>query len=58
LPYTNARFYKQLYKSTLKNAQFGGVGEVLDVQVKTSYEVEINGKDVIFDKHVNFLKFE
>jgi len=46
------------YIKAQKNTQFGGVGEVLDGQVKTSYEVEINGKDVIFDKHVNFVKFK
>jgi uncharacterized protein YceK len=41
-----------------KSAKFGDVGKVLDAQGKTSYEVEINGKDVIFDENGNFVKEE
>jgi len=41
-----------------KHAKFGDVGKVLDEQGRTSYEVEINGKDKIFDSNGNFLKSE
>ena len=41
-----------------KNAKFGDVGKVLNAQEKTSYEVEINRKDVIFDEDGNFVKEE
>ncbi|MEO9209894.1 MAG: PepSY-like domain-containing protein [Ginsengibacter sp.] len=49
LPYIKAHY---------KKAKFGDVGKVLDAQGKTSYEVEINGKDVIFDENGNFVKSE
>ena len=45
-------------KAHYKNAKFGDVGKVLDAQGKTSYEVEINRKDVIFDENGNFVKEE
>ena len=45
-------------KDHYKNAKFGDVGKVLDAQGKTSYEVEINRKDVIFDENGNFVKEE
>lgn len=45
-------------KEHFKNAKFGDVGKVLDAQGKTSYEVEINGKDKIFDSKGNFVKSE
>ena len=45
-------------KEHYKNPRFGDVGKVLDAQGKTSYEVEINRKDVIFDENVNFVKDE
>lgn len=39
-----------------KTSRFGDVGKVLDAHGKTSYEVEIHGKDVIFDENGNFVK--
>ncbi|MDE3185132.1 MAG: hypothetical protein KGM16_17110 [Bacteroidota bacterium] len=39
-----------------KTAKFGDVAKVLDVKGKTSYIVEINRKDVIFDTDENFVK--
>jgi hypothetical protein len=54
LPQSTNSYIKQHYKT----AKFGDVGKVLDAQGKTSYEVEINGKDVIFDKTGNFVKSE
>ena len=45
-------------KDHYKNAKFGDVGKVLDDQGKTSYEVEINRKDVIFDENGKFVKEE
>jgi hypothetical protein len=45
-------------KAHYKNAKFGDVGKVLDAQGKTSYEVEINRKDVIFDENGRFVKEE
>jgi hypothetical protein len=45
-------------KTHYKKAKFGDVGRVLDAKGVTSYEVEINGKDVIFDKDGNFVKTE
>ena len=41
-----------------KSPKFGDVGKVLDAQGKTSYEVEINRNDVIFDENGNFVKGE
>lgn len=49
---------KDHIKAHYKNAKFGDVGKVLDAQGKTSYEVEINRKDVIFDENGNFVKEE
>ncbi|MEO7835349.1 MAG: PepSY-like domain-containing protein [Ginsengibacter sp.] len=54
LPKTVHSYIKEHYK----NAKFGDVGKVLDAQGKTSYEVEINRKDVIFDENGNFVKEE
>ena len=54
LPKSADSYIKEHYK----NAKFGDVGKVLDAQGKTSYEVEINGKDVIFDANGNFVKSE
>ncbi|MEO6707173.1 MAG: PepSY-like domain-containing protein [Ginsengibacter sp.] len=41
-----------------KKAKWGDIGKVLDANGKTSYEVEINKKDVIFDEKGNFIKEE
>ncbi|MDE3185129.1 MAG: PepSY-like domain-containing protein [Bacteroidota bacterium] len=54
LPKSAASYIKEHYKS----AKFGDVGKVLDARGKTSYEVEINGKDKIFDANGNFVKSE
>ena len=54
LPKTAQSYIKEHYKK----AKFGDVGKVLDAQDKTSYEVEINRKDVIFDENGNFVKEE
>ncbi|HSN08019.1 MAG TPA: hypothetical protein VLS85_03220 [Hanamia sp.] len=54
LPKSANSYIKEHYKQ----AKFGDVGKVLDAQGKTSYEVEINGKDKIFDANGNFVKSE
>ncbi len=54
LPQTTRSYVKEHYKT----GKFGDVGRVLDAQGKTSYEVEINRKDVIFDQNGNFVKEE
>lgn len=54
LPKSANSYIKEHYKS----AKFGDVGKVLDAKGKTSYEVEINRKDVIFDENGNFVKEE
>lgn len=54
LPKTTMEYIKAHYK----NARFGDVGKVLDASGKNFYEVEINGKDIIFDSHGNFLREE
>ena len=54
LPKSAVSYLKQHYN----HAKFGDVGKVLDAQGKTSYEVEINGKDKIFDANGNFVKSE
>jgi hypothetical protein len=54
LPQSANNYINQHYKK----AQFGDVGKVLDAQGKTSYEVEINGKALIFDANGNFVKTE
>lgn len=41
-----------------KSSKFGDIGKVNDAKGKTSYEVEINDKDVIFDENGNFIKEE
>lgn len=45
-------------KSHYKTSRFGDIGKVLDAKGMTSYEVEINRKDVIFDDKGNFVKVE
>lgn len=54
LPQAANSYIKQHYKT----AHFGDVGKVWDAQGKTSYEVEINRKDVVFDQNGNFVKSE
>jgi hypothetical protein len=54
LPKTADSYIKEHYK----HAKFGDVGKVLDARGKTSFEVEINGKDRIFDANGNFVKSE
>ena len=54
LPKSADSYIKEHYK----NARLGDVGKVLDARGKTSYEVEINGKDKIFDANGNFVKSE
>jgi len=54
LPKGITTYAKEHYKTT----KFGDVGKVLDAAGKTSYEVEIHGKDVIFDENGNFVKEE
>jgi len=54
LPNGVLSYVKEHYKSP----KFGDVGKVLDAQGKTSYEVEINRKDVIFDENGYFVKEE
>ncbi|HUZ57402.1 MAG TPA: PepSY-like domain-containing protein [Hanamia sp.] len=54
LPKGVLSYVKEHYKSP----GFGDVGRVLDARGKTSYEVEINRKDVIFDENGNFVKEE
>ncbi len=53
LPQPTNDYIKQHYEA----AKFGDVGRVLDAHRKTSYEVAINGKDVIFGANGNFVKF-
>lgn len=52
LPKSTNSYIKEHYQ----NAKFGDVGKVLDAKGKTSYEVEINRKDVIFDESGKFVK--
>lgn len=54
LPKGVIAYAKEHYKTT----KFGDVGRVTDANGKTSYEVEIHGKDVIFDDNGNFVKEE
>ncbi len=54
LPKGVTSYAKEHYNTT----KFGDVGKVLDANGKTSYEVEIHGKDVIFDENGNFVKEE
>jgi len=54
LPKSTTAYIKGHYK----NAKFGDIGRVTDANGKTSYEVEIHSKDVIFDENGNFVKEE
>ncbi|HET7115208.1 MAG TPA: hypothetical protein VFI29_01875 [Hanamia sp.] len=54
LPKGITAYAKEHYKTT----KFGDVGKVLDATGKTSYEVEIHGKDVLFDENGNYVKEE
>lgn len=54
LPKGVLTYAKEHYKPT----KFGDVGRATDATGKISYEVEINGKDVIFDENGNFVKEE
>ncbi|HZW71103.1 MAG TPA: PepSY-like domain-containing protein [Hanamia sp.] len=54
LPKGVLTYAKDHYKTT----KFGDVGRATDANGKTSYEVEIHGKDVIFDENGNFVKEE
>ena len=54
LPKNTQAYIKEHYKNT----RFGDIGKVLDAQGKTSYEVEVNRKDVIFNESGNFVKVE
>lgn len=47
-------YVNQHYKST----KITEAGKVTDAAGKTSYEVEVKGKDVIFDENGNFVKSE
>jgi hypothetical protein len=54
LPKGVLTYAKEHYKTT----KFGDVGRATDDNGKVSYEVEIHGKDVIFDENGNFVKEE
>ncbi len=54
LPQGVVAYAKEHYKTT----KFGDVGRATDANGKISYEVEIHGKDVIFDENGNFVKEE
>lgn len=45
-------------KSHYKTSKFGDVGRATDANGTVTYEVEIHGKDVIFDENGNFIKEE
>ena len=45
-------------KEHYKNPRFGDIGKVFDAHGKTSYKVEVNRKDVIFNGNGNFVKEE
>lgn len=53
LPANTIAFVKEHYKVKITEA-----GKVTDAKGATSYEVEVKGKDVIFDKDGNFVKAE
>ena len=40
------------------SAKISEAGKVTDAQGKLSYEVEVHGKDIIFDQNGNFVKHE
>ena len=54
LPSNVASYVKQHYNG----AKITEAGKVTDAAGKTSYEVEVHGKDVIFDENGNFVKSE
>ena len=54
LPATSLQYVKTHYKS----AKIKEAGKVTDKNGKTTYEAEVNGKDVIFDMQGNFVKEE
>ncbi len=54
LPSNVASYVKQHYNG----AKITEAGKVTDAKGKTSYEVEVHGKDVIFDENGNFVKSE
>lgn len=54
LPKGVLAYAKEHYKTT----KFGDVGRATDASGKISYEVEIHGKDVIFNENGNFVKEE
>lgn len=54
LPKGVLTYAKEHYRAT----KFGDVGRATDANGKISYEVEIHGKDVIFDENGNFVKEE
>ena len=45
-------------KSHYKGAKITEAGRVTDAQGKTTYEAEVNRKDIIFDEKGNFVKAE
>jgi hypothetical protein len=45
-------------KAHYKGAKITEAGKVTDAKGKTSYEAEVNGRDVIFDETGNFVKAE
>lgn len=45
-------------KSHYKGASVAEAAKVTDAKGKTTYEAEVNRKDVVFDLHGNFLKTE
>ncbi|MEO6683327.1 MAG: PepSY-like domain-containing protein [Ginsengibacter sp.] len=54
LPKASLQYVKTHYKS----AKIKEAGKVTDKNGKTTYEAEVNGKDVIFDMQGNFVKVE
>ena len=54
LPAASLQYVKAHYKS----AKIKEAGKVTDKNGKITYEAEVNGKDVIFDQHGNFVKEE
>lgn len=54
LPQSTIAYVKAHYKGT----KITEAGKVTDAKGKTSYEAEVNGKDVIFDENGNFVKAE
>ena len=53
LPANAIAYVKEYYKTKITEA-----GKVTDAKGGTSYEVEVKGKDVIFDRHGNFVNAE